>query len=615
MPNSTRSPRGSKAFPALIVPDVAGMTNKDAAHAYLDAEFWPIPWMPAKPNGKWLKKPCYERGWTYETVDRETHESIARWQSNWQCGLVTSPRSGLLVADVDEPELFESWDIEVPDTVYADSGTEGHYHIFCDGRKLREWPKQGNIPGGQVKTNGFVGAEPSVFRGRQYTFRDGLRRVTPAGRFGVAMTEYRNTPIQHEDGTPAGTSELWQAIADAPNHSQRSTIFDWSRDAHDRGVSDEEILNNLEWARDKGHLRTYDKRWPWNRSELKSAAIPTSGWRHVPNPRMSEDDLDFDSVPESGKFLYLDMSTIGMPEPAKLSPGETSLATNINYIFGSAGDGKTRLVYWDILQRIRNGEIWAIYDREMGPERFREAMTQLGATEDEICSIRYIYPDRTPNLLKDGVQLVKQLKSDGVDGILYDSLAVFLGAAGIQENDQTGVRNWFDKSCRPMNVSWVIDHTGHENADHGRGASAKQDAVDFGIHLTTKTPFSEGCDGEIELTAVKVRRGKFQKQSHISIDVKTNKGKDGMFYMDFQPNMWESPKQRSEMSVSEIIQDILQVGEADDVSATDLQANMFGRKQTKLKRIRDEVISGSIIENRISERNIRYSIAGKVRIR
>lgn len=317
-------------------------------------------------------------------------------------------------------------------------------------------------------------------------------------------------------------------------------------------------------------------------------------------------------------FEFVDMSQVGMPEPVKLSPGQTSIATKINYIFGSAGDGKTRLVYWDVLQRARNGERWAIYDREMGPEGFREAMTELGATEGEIKSIFYIGPDATANLLKYGKLLTDFLIANEIDGIVYDSLAVFLGAAGIQENDQTQIRNWFDKACRPIKVSWVIDHTGHENADHGRGASAKGDAVDFALHLTTVKPFSKGQDGEIELTVAKARGGTFQKLSKLSIEVKTSK--DGSIdRMDFCPGFWSAPRKRSEMTLAELIEDILKYREETEVTTKELQENMGSvRKTTKLKLIREAVGRHEISERRVSQNEIYYSVPeyqkGKVNV-
>src|SRR6267154_5794038 len=93
----------------FVVPEVSDLTSKEAAYAYLDAGFWPIPWRAARREGKMDKIPCGEyglKGWDYDTVQRETRKSIARWKSSWQVGLITSPRSGLLACDVDYPDEF-----------------------------------------------------------------------------------------------------------------------------------------------------------------------------------------------------------------------------------------------------------------------------------------------------------------------------------------------------------------------------------------------------------------------------------------------------------------------------------------------------------------------------
>lgn len=318
---------------------------------------------------------------------------------------------------------------------------------------------------------------------------------------------------------------------------------------------------------------------------------------------------------EESLFTYVDMSTVGMPAPAVMAPSDVSISDGVNYIFGQAGDGKTRLVYWDILERIRAGERWALYDREMGPERFRLVMTELGATEEEICSVAYIATADTPDLIRHGHILIEQLQRDGYDGIAYDCMAVFLGASNIQENDQTGIRRWIDSACRGMKKAWIIDHAGHENADHGRGASAKIDAVDFGVHLIVNEAFSAGVDGSITLKVVKDRSGTMQKMSVMDIDIKTSEAQDGIHPMTFDPGFWGKPKttDKTSMSVLDILNDILSDG-ADYATAGQLQAEMPGtHKGTKLKKIREAVKNGEITLEKVGTTS-RYRPVDKVRM-
>ena len=293
--DNTRSARGSKAAnSALIIPDVTGMTFKEAAHAYLGAGFWPIPWKVARgKGGKLLKRPCYRKGWAYATVARETRESIDRWPSSWQVGLITSQRSGILAADIDDPDEFNGWEIDDPPvTASSDTGRDGGYHLIYDGRELApdDWPVQGDIPGGQVKSNGFIGVEPSIHpNGKMYRWADLPRSLTPAGDFGEVLADYHRKPSGgSETEGQLDTSDLWQAVLDAGDGKQRGKMFAWARDAHDRGMTDNEIIDRLELAVLKREIRSWHPGDAWNRAGLRSAAIPTSGWRHTPNARHSE---------------------------------------------------------------------------------------------------------------------------------------------------------------------------------------------------------------------------------------------------------------------------------------------------------------------------------------
>lgn len=300
--NYSRSAPGSKAG-NLIVPDVSGMTCKEAALAYLEAGFWPIPWVAVDRDGKHDKVPAGKygrKGWSYNTVARETPETIARWNPSWQVGLITSPRSGVIALDVDVPDEFDAWSplSPAPDTIPSITGREGGYHLLYDGRALgMEWPIQGNIPGGQAKSAGFIGAEPSVHpSGRPYLWGDGDRTVVPIGSFGPVLAQYR---IDNPSGPgssrsialprgPEKTASLWQAVVSAGDTFQRGAMFTWSSDAHDRGWYDDEIVDYLWAAVQDGRILSWNPRNQWTREGIRKAAIPTGGWKHTPDARISE---------------------------------------------------------------------------------------------------------------------------------------------------------------------------------------------------------------------------------------------------------------------------------------------------------------------------------------
>jgi len=197
------SARNSKTAPILVIPDVSGMTCQEAAHTYLDAGLMPHPWKPSKGT----KISAYTAGtskygfhFTDESVI-ETHASIDAWRQDWRCGLAVCPVSGLIAADIDSLAEFEAWDfMEFPGTASAITGRNGGRHLLYDGRSLaaESWPKQGNIPGGQIKSNGFIGVEPSKHpNGRPYRWGRNNRNVVPIGMLGRALAEYRGSQNGH----------------------------------------------------------------------------------------------------------------------------------------------------------------------------------------------------------------------------------------------------------------------------------------------------------------------------------------------------------------------------------------------------------------------------------
>ena len=273
----------------LVIPDVTGMTCKQAAHAYLDAGFWPIPWRAYK--GK--KMPCYSKGWTYSTIARETHERIDRWRAGWRVGLITHPRSGILAADIDYPQKFSEWVPDPPETASSSTGRDGGYHLVYDGRELGEWPKQGDIPGGQIKTNGFIAAAPSLHPSkRRYRWSEN-RVLEPAGDFGKMLAEHRKP---RSDGTsPAQAeveqAELWQAVLEAEDGHQRGSMFRWAVDAHARGLADDEMVSLLWLAVSEGKIQSYRPGDKWTSDGVRFATIPAE-WEGAVEARLGDKELD-----------------------------------------------------------------------------------------------------------------------------------------------------------------------------------------------------------------------------------------------------------------------------------------------------------------------------------
>lgn len=307
-------------------------------------------------------------------------------------------------------------------------------------------------------------------------------------------------------------------------------------------------------------------------------------------------------------FSVVNPDDIGEPELVELSKSGVLLSRGIHRISGPPGGGKTRLGYWDVLQRVRSGERWSVFDKEMGPPRYKQAMIQLGATPDDLSRIDYIDTPNsiTPDLIKHGRALIRSIVSRGSTGILYDSQTPFLAACGISENDPQGVRDWTVSACSGIGCAIIIDHTGHADDSRGRGTSDKGAGCDADMYLKVLSPFKIGQDGKISLTVNKDRSGTLLSGSKITLDVSCWDGG-----MDFQPSDWGGADEDSDVSVAEALAMLLmqkEFGDRDYARAGELQKAVTGTKEVKIRRIAAAVKDGSILEKEVGNSK-RYSLS------
>jgi hypothetical protein len=208
----------------------------------------------------------------------ETYEDIALWARRWQVGFACSWRTGLITIDVDSPAEFDDWELShyVPDTVRVATGREGGYHLYLDCRHLRasvpleEWPRQGDIPGGTLKTNGFVGAPGSRHpSGRLYRVTS-LRREVARGSLELvrALAEYRSARAPSSVETAPGyVGELLARTLAAKDNEQHGAVLALVN-ALEREASREAITGTVFPLLLKA-LPSYDARDPWTLDGLR----------------------------------------------------------------------------------------------------------------------------------------------------------------------------------------------------------------------------------------------------------------------------------------------------------------------------------------------------------
>jgi Bifunctional DNA primase/polymerase, N-terminal len=276
----------------LAVPEVNGLSAREAAHIYLDAGFMPHPWRVKVVDGDRTKASAYF--WfsfgNDEVYDPDspsgaghprrgcviTHGLIQKWRPSWRCGLAVCSVSGLFAIDVDDIEAFEGWEPgwEWPVTARSATGRKGGgYHLLYDGRGLgeEEWPRQGNIVGGQIKSNGFIAVEPSLHpSGRKYHWvRDRkvadrkVARVLPGG-LGRDLVRWRNRQNGH-----AGPRDRAKLVSDAGTALpglQHDSLRDYASDLAQMGLIEEEAMVLLRHM--SGKLKLEKHRGSWTDESL-----------------------------------------------------------------------------------------------------------------------------------------------------------------------------------------------------------------------------------------------------------------------------------------------------------------------------------------------------------
>ena len=131
------------------------------------------PWQPT--TGRWRNKPLqgmrssdgtYSEVWTkviaglngghFSDYEYGT-DTMAGGAADEQVALICAPQTFTVALDVDDPAAYETAGIPFG-RADAHSTRADHFHVLLDYRSVPAdlWPVQGEIPGGHVKSNGFV---------------------------------------------------------------------------------------------------------------------------------------------------------------------------------------------------------------------------------------------------------------------------------------------------------------------------------------------------------------------------------------------------------------------------------------------------------------------------
>lgn len=271
----------------LVLPAIPADSNqRDIARIYAAAGFPVHPWIRTrtKISARGRRRDGTGSEFHFNGPEViETADDIDLWANKWQVGFACSWRTGLVAIDVDDPVAFLEWDLEFPETLTVSSGRMGGYHLYLDFHHLRvvvpqdEWPIQGDIPGGTLKTAGFTGAPGSIHpNSKPYRVVSGP--VVAKGSLSLlrALASYRSKREQrvHGIGAVGYVGELLdKALAAGPdnpdldNQSQHPAVRNLVN-ALEKEASAEAITGAV-FPLLLRQLRSYDERDPWTERGLR----------------------------------------------------------------------------------------------------------------------------------------------------------------------------------------------------------------------------------------------------------------------------------------------------------------------------------------------------------
>jgi len=206
------------------------------------------------------------------------------------------------------------------------------------------------------------------------------------------------------------------------------------------------------------------------------------------------------------RVLLAEAIKMGVDPPDELEP-DVLIRGAVHWVYAPAASGKTWLALWLIKRCLDRGQRVVYFDSENGRRITAERLALLGvdaARVDELLQYRP-FPTLDTQSAETYAELLDSFEPELV---VFDSLANFLGSAGLEESVNDDLIRWaamFTRPARARGVTTVVlDHTGHDG-DHARGASRKRDEADVMWKVGVPVPFDRDSVGRIVLRRDKDR--------------------------------------------------------------------------------------------------------------
>jgi hypothetical protein len=267
--------------------------------------------------------------------------------------------------------------------------------------------------------------------------------------------------------------------------------------------------------------------------------------RHRQMAKQVVDDEIRNQAGDEDVFIRVDWDDIEAATEVPLGPDGVLPDFGIAQLYGPAGHGKTILAYWILIRRAVAKRGCGIYECEMGQDRAKGFMLNLGAKWRDLKKISYYRAEddgEVINLLMHGRALDRLMDENGEDTLLLDSSNALMTAAGLRDNDANDFRALALAALQPVatrgGLGILLDHS-RKDGNALRGTSDKPAAGDFVVRVTATTRFSRGKSGVLRLECEKDRNGTIETDSTMDITVECEE--DGSIRL--KPGKWVGPSE------------------------------------------------------------------------
>lgn len=459
-----------------------------------------------------------------------------------QIAFICAPHTGLLVIDIDDEHSFD-WSLVAGFRPTVRSGGGG-YHYYFDARHIPAdaWPKQGPIPGGDVKSNGFVPAPGSThWNGNKYELLGNMNELlniaTPElfDRLHDALQTHkalkREGSYQGESAQGGDDSHmasftyrlvmqgmtreevypLWQDEADRiqdPNYPFTLDDFDRHYGDETRGAYMKYIEH--ESRRLLSYIQGYEDLAPAEEAKVPEPAVPSED--RFPSIDWKEAYRNYEDNPAThfltGKWLERaqQMSLIG---DGKVGKSVFMWNWCVKAINGEAFLGDEARDPIDVLY----------FDRENNEREIVRTMISFGYSPAHLKRFDYrLFPRFDGSLNGKGGRAAKELLAivDEVrpDVVVLDTVSRYI--TGDENSSETWL-SLYQKVHAELKARGVacirLDHFGKDSGKGARGSSAKTQDVDHAWEMTATSETETVISGEthvltnIQLTRTHSRTG------------------------------------------------------------------------------------------------------------